>query len=440
MSSPTWTPPELASERRRFSRPLLAGRRSAAPRLDDEAGRYAGGARGAGSRRSNRPSRSIPPECRHLHYLLVTPFRYQSAVSARFALPARGLHARRLLRLAHGGHRGRRNGVPPAAVLRRVAADAVAGQRRRVHRVRRRDPHACRAGSDAARRSMRTARSWMHCTDYEPCQTLAAASARRAASTSFATIRSRPRSRHQHRRAVVPRVRVRRSGGATDLAPALRVRRRPCRLRIPRRAHGIRSAGVLPRSADCGTGVGSLRDIAIRRHPGHDPTEGRNRGTTAGTHTRPDVDRRRTDTALCSDHASEDARDPSRRPAILRRPRLLQRRSKCTATLDAVRGNESSRPLAFELTERADSVRVDRWCFRSNCQGTPDVSHVSLRLHLLRRGRRRTEGAARHRRTRGGADAELPPRVRLEAGTHPELWFDEATSETTAIGQRCARH
>lgn len=75
MSSPTWTPSALASERRRLSgrvwRAVEAQHRVSTMKLVDT---LAEQARLEDILESSKPQ--VPGGCRHLHYLLSTPFRY----------------------------------------------------------------------------------------------------------------------------------------------------------------------------------------------------------------------------------------------------------------------------------------------------------------------------------------------------------------------------
>ena len=171
MSSPTWTPPALASERRRFSgrcwRVVEAQHRVSTMKLVDTLAEHEVL---EAAIESSKPS--IPPECRHLHYLLVTPFRYQSAYPR--------------------GSRFRRAGVSPGVFYAsRTAATAVAEMA--FHRLlffaqSPQTPWPANAGEFTAfaveirtRAALDLTRppfdayrsSWMDCTDYEPCQALA---------------------------------------------------------------------------------------------------------------------------------------------------------------------------------------------------------------------------------------------------------------------------
>lgn len=96
------------------------------------------------------------------------------------------------------------------------------------------------------------------------------------------------------------------------------------------------------------------------------------------------------------------------------------------------------RPLAFELAERKipfESEVVFPIEYKGRRTG------VVYRLDFVCfGGRRRTEGAPRNQRTRDGADAELSPRLTIEASAPSQFWFFETTSEATPLGRRCARH
>ena len=49
---------------------------------------------------------AVPEDCRNLHYLLFTPFRYGRLVSAGLPIQARGSDARCVLRFATDHHGG----------------------------------------------------------------------------------------------------------------------------------------------------------------------------------------------------------------------------------------------------------------------------------------------------------------------------------------------
>lgn len=75
MSSPTWTPDALASERRAVSgrcwRVVEAQHRVSTMKLVDTLAEQ-----DQLEQAIERTKPAVPPECRHLHYLLSTPFRY----------------------------------------------------------------------------------------------------------------------------------------------------------------------------------------------------------------------------------------------------------------------------------------------------------------------------------------------------------------------------
>lgn len=171
MSSPTWTPPALASERRRFSgrcwRVVEAQHRVSTMKLVDTLAEHEVL---EAAIESSKPS--IPPECRHLHYLLVTPFRYQAAYPR--------------------GSRFRRAGFTPGVFYAsRTAATAIAEMA--FHRLLffAESPQTpwpanageftafavdvrTRAGLDLTRPPFDADRAaWTAATDYEPCQSLA---------------------------------------------------------------------------------------------------------------------------------------------------------------------------------------------------------------------------------------------------------------------------
>jgi hypothetical protein len=78
MSSPTWTPAALSSERRALSgtcwRVVEAQHRVSTLKLVDTLAEQA-----LLESLIEQTKPPVPPECRHLHYLLATPFRYGSA-------------------------------------------------------------------------------------------------------------------------------------------------------------------------------------------------------------------------------------------------------------------------------------------------------------------------------------------------------------------------
>src|SRR6185503_9702514 len=119
MSLPTWTRAALSSERRRMSgvcwRAVEAQHRVSTMKLVDT---LAEQSLLETLVESTKPP--LPPDCRHLHYLLATPCRP---------------HAGRVLRVEERRHRDGGDDLPPPAVLRRFAADAVARRRRRLHGV-----------------------------------------------------------------------------------------------------------------------------------------------------------------------------------------------------------------------------------------------------------------------------------------------------------------
>jgi hypothetical protein len=112
----------------------------------------------------------LPLECRDLHYLLSTPFRY-GAVTQRIAIPASRNNRGRVLRFGNAADGRRRDGVLSPAVLRRnahaVAANpaeytafsAEYGTKKAI------DLTKGKYGADRTK--------WMHVTDYSHCQALA---------------------------------------------------------------------------------------------------------------------------------------------------------------------------------------------------------------------------------------------------------------------------
>ena len=114
----------------------------------------------------------IPLECRHLHYLLATPFRYGSIYpyGSRFRRAGRTMGVYYAAETMHDGGGG--DGLLPLAVLRRIARYALAARRRRIHRLCRSD-RTDRA-IDLTRPPLdRDAAAWTHPTDYAACQAIA---------------------------------------------------------------------------------------------------------------------------------------------------------------------------------------------------------------------------------------------------------------------------
>src|SRR3954449_10967826 len=78
MSSRTWTPAALSSERRTLSglcwRVVEAQHRVSTLKLVDTLAEQE-----LLERLIEETKPAVPPECRHLHYLLATPFRYGAA-------------------------------------------------------------------------------------------------------------------------------------------------------------------------------------------------------------------------------------------------------------------------------------------------------------------------------------------------------------------------
>jgi RES domain-containing protein len=170
MLSPTSTPRGLASERRRFSgrcwRVVEAQHRVSTMKLVDTLAEHEVLETAI---EASKPT--IPAECRHLHYLLVTPFRYRPAYPR--------------------GSRFRRAGFTPGVFYAsRSITTAVAEMA--FHRllffaespqtpwpanpgefttfaadIRTRSALDLTRPPFAARRAQ-----WIDCTDYEPCQTL----------------------------------------------------------------------------------------------------------------------------------------------------------------------------------------------------------------------------------------------------------------------------
>src|SRR5262245_43850211 len=178
MSSPTWTPLALASERFRFSgrcwRVVEAQYRVSTMKLVDTLAEHEVL---EAAIEATKPT--IPPDCRHLHYLLVTPFRYRPTYPR--------------------GSRFRRAGFTPGVFYAsRSVATAIAEMV--FHRLlffveSPQTPWPANPGEftafavdvrtrsalDLTRPPFDVQRAqWIDCIDYEPCQALAVAA--RAAS------------------------------------------------------------------------------------------------------------------------------------------------------------------------------------------------------------------------------------------------------------------
>ena len=180
MSSPTWTPAALASESVHYEgrgwRFVEAQHRVSTLKLVDTLEEQ----RALESLiETTKPV--IPEDCRHLDYLLATPFRYAATPRTGSRFQASGICQWRLLRVRGVRDRRRRDRLLPSALLRRVARDAVAEGGRRIHGVQRRT--GCRScGRSDGSPFVEYRATWIHPTSYEPCQGLAdaARSARRA--------------------------------------------------------------------------------------------------------------------------------------------------------------------------------------------------------------------------------------------------------------------
>jgi len=171
MSSPTWTPAALTSERRRLSgrcwRAVEAQHHVSTMKLVDTLSEQA--ILEAVIEASKPP---VPPECRHLHYLLSTPFRYGAPYP----------HGSRFRRAGHSP------GVFYASRTPGTAITEMAFHRLLFFAESPGTPWPANAGEYtvfAADISTRAAldlttppldgyrRLWTHPTDYEPCQALA---------------------------------------------------------------------------------------------------------------------------------------------------------------------------------------------------------------------------------------------------------------------------
>ena len=168
----------------------------------------------------------VPPDCRHLHYLLATPFRYGAPYPR--------------------GSRFRRAGLTPgvfyASQTPATAMAEVAFHRLLFFAESPGTPWPANAGEhtafavrfravsglDLAEPPLnRDAALWSHVTDYEPCQALAdAARDGRRAGLSL-SLGPRSARRTQHRLADLRRLHLARTDRAPDLAPSPGRERRP---------------------------------------------------------------------------------------------------------------------------------------------------------------------------------------------------------------------
>ena len=210
---------------------------------------------------------SIPPECRHLHYLLFTPFRYGALYprGSRFRRP--GLTPGVFYASQTVEDRGGRTGVSTPVVFRRIAVHAVARQRRRIHR---RSPLRfyadAKASTSRGRRSIGTPRSGRIPLTMRLATTSPMRRARRECRCCAISRRARPglniallacaafASTAPLERQVW-RVHLGRDGRAGDL-------------RVSRASPCVRSAGVRARSADRGAQLGSSGDQGLDELPG----------------------------------------------------------------------------------------------------------------------------------------------------------------------------
>ena len=128
MSLATWTPAALSRERRPLSgtcwRAVESQHRVSTMKLVDTLEEQA--ALEALLEPSKPP---VPDECRHLDFLLFTPFRY-GAPYPTGSRSRRRVHARRVLRFGGAGNGDGGNGLPSPALLRGRARPALAAQRR----------------------------------------------------------------------------------------------------------------------------------------------------------------------------------------------------------------------------------------------------------------------------------------------------------------------
>jgi hypothetical protein len=170
MSSPTWTPAALSAEQRRLTglcwRLVEAQHRVSTLKLVDSFDEQA-----LLERLIEETKPPVPPECRHLHYLISTPFRYGSVYP-------RGSRFRRA---------GMTPGVYYASMTPATAAAEMTFHRLLFFAESPRTPWPANAaeftafsvryagaGIDlTAPPFSRDQASWMDVTDYEPCQALA---------------------------------------------------------------------------------------------------------------------------------------------------------------------------------------------------------------------------------------------------------------------------
>ena len=237
MSSPTWTPAALWSERRTLSgicwRVVEAQHKVSTLKLVDSLGEQE-----LLENLIEQVKPPIPPECRHLHYLLATPFRYGAPYPR--------------------GSRFRRTGLTPG-VYYAAASPATAIAETAFYRLlffaeSPKTPwpanageftafsvrHATAIGLDLTAHPLVADRSvWTHLTNYEPCQVLADAA--RSAGYRNAEIRVRARSqpRHELCDSDLQGLCERRAGRSSDLADSARSERRTGGVRVSRCEAGV---------------------------------------------------------------------------------------------------------------------------------------------------------------------------------------------------------
>jgi hypothetical protein len=187
MSSPTWTPDALSAEQRRLTglswRLVEAQHAVSTLKLVDSLDEQA---LLEGLIEATKPL--VPLECRHLHYLLATPFRYGSVYPLGSRFRRAGItpgvyYASRTTATAVAEmafHRLLFFAESPATPWPANAAEFTAFSARHAG-----------AGIDLTAPPLsRDEAAWMHLTDYEPCQALAdAARAARLAVMRYRSVR-----------------------------------------------------------------------------------------------------------------------------------------------------------------------------------------------------------------------------------------------------------
>ena len=173
----------------------------------------------------------VPPECRHLHYLLATPFRY-------------GAYPK--------GSRFRRAGLTPGVYYASEAPETAVAEIAFYRLLFFAEspatpwpvnaaeftafavPFAAERGLDLTLPPLAADRTtWTHPSEYEPCQALADAARAAGVNALRYEFRARPGGRSERCASRVHRIRRRCAKVPADMAIALRLSRRAGALRVP---------------------------------------------------------------------------------------------------------------------------------------------------------------------------------------------------------------